>query len=346
MMKNKFVILLHIALLLSLTSCLKNEFMINFELPKTANETYTFLYYASDSKKGWYVEGATMMTKGKGEQKGYTRNPTIVYVFWGSSVPELAFYVERGDNIIIRGDGPNPASWSVEGNEISEEWSKWRLANREALSQKDASRVNDAVAGFVKKNPANPLSTILLLEYYDRRADESGFIRLWKSLKDDALEERWMDLCGRSDMITHSPVGPSNMKEMEVHSFADGLDTLRFGRHPALLYFWRSSGDTRYVDIDSLKSISNSFPDSASRLLADICLEPDSTTWKMALRNDSLKGFVRVWCPRGEADENIKKLGVERTPYFIVFDKKGKAAYRGEDRTEAMAAFRRQKALK
>ena len=43
MMKNKFVILLHIALLLSLTSCLKNEFMINFELPKTANETYTFL---------------------------------------------------------------------------------------------------------------------------------------------------------------------------------------------------------------------------------------------------------------------------------------------------------------
>ncbi len=328
-------------LIFAMSSCVKNEFVVKFDLPSSVNGTYTLLYYASDPKKGWYMENVAMVNGGKEEVKGITRNPAIVYVFNGRHTPAVAFYVERGDEITIKGKSDDPFSWNISGNDLTDKWSEWRMANHEAFAERSYEKINSAVTAFVNKNPSNPLSTILLLEYYDRRADEAGFLKAWDKLKGKALEEKWMDLVARSDMITHSAMAGSEMIPLVVHSFGNGADTLKPGKQPGLLYFWRGSSDSRHDDIAQIRSLSKDYADSSSRIIADICFEPDSTNWRSHLRNDSLEGVIRGWFPRGEADENIRKLAVERTPYFIVYGEDGKIIYRGDESSKALSEFRK-----
>lgn len=327
-------------LLLLLSGCLKNEFTVSFELPASVNETYTLLYYASDPVKGWYMETVAMTHNGKAEVKGFTRNPTLVYVLDGSRTPAIAFYVERGDKILIKGDSPSPSSWNISGNKITEQWSRWRTDNRNILSQRDSERINDAVAKFVETNPDNPLSTLLLMNYFDRRLDKPRFEKLWKKLEDDALEEKWIELTASNDLIDYSPLSPGNIDILRLHTSGNGIDTLVFGNKPVFLYFYRNPTPTRSEDLDVLKELAKLYSDSASRVIADISFEPDSMRWESSLPADSLKGVVRAWVPRAEADSAMMRLGVERTPWVMVYDSKGRLKFRGSDARKAADAFR------
>ena len=183
--------------------CVRNEFDVEVSLPEKVSGHYSFLYYASDPAKGWFAEEMMMVEKGKGAVTGRTRNPSLVWIMDGR--PAALFYAERGDRIRITGDSENPASWRVKGNDVTGRIDGWRHSNRAALSSMDARKVNAAVSGYVRENPSDPVSAILMAVYYDRRADEAGFAATWKMLRDDALEKEWVDLVSRSDISTGGP---------------------------------------------------------------------------------------------------------------------------------------------
>lgn len=323
-----------------LTACVKNEVKVDFELSENVNEAYRTIYYASDKSKGWFAEGVTMVQKGKGELVCLTLNPSIVFVMRGGVSPEAGFYIERGDRITIKGDSPDPLAWEITGNDITDEWSAWRLSERNVLSSRDAARINAAVAGFVKRNPENPLSAILLCVHYDRRLDEEGFRRLWTSLKGKAAEPVWADLVGRNDMPGGVPRFGEDVAEIVAHSAETGADTLGVGRRPVILYFWRKDDISRKEGITALKTLAREYPDSSSATMADICFDPDSVSWRSQLPGDSLKRVVRGWNPKGETDSLMSRLGVRRTPFWMVLDRRGKVAYRGDAADGAQKEFR------
>ena len=333
-------------LFLLLGGCVRNEVTLEFRLPASVNDAYRIFYYASDDSKGWYVENVTMVRSGKGEVKCPTRNPVIVFLMHGGVEPEAGFYAERGDKIIIEGDNPSPFSWKISGNSLTDDWTAWRLKNRDILTSRNASDVNRVVASYVKENPGNPLSAILLCVYYDRRADEAGFKRLWSMLTGDAADPKWAEMIGRSDMLGGSPRFAADVSQFILHTLGNGVDTVRAGKAPMLLYFWRRSDDARYDDIQALRRLAGDFPDSASRFIADICFDPDSLSWRMPMQGDSLKNVVRAWSPRSETDSVFMRLGVARTPFFVVIDRKGKTVFRGENRDDASNAFRKVAAQK
>ncbi len=339
--KISSIVSLIILCILLLQGCVKNEVSIEFSLPAKVNDAYKMTYYASDKAKGWYVETVAAVQQGKAKITLATRNPSLVFIMGNDPVPRAVFYIERGNKIKISGDGNNPVSWMIKGNELSEEWSRWRISSRTALSSANGSKINTAVAYYVKKNPEKPLSTLLLLTYYDRRLNPSGFNSLWKLLKGKALEPKWIQLVGRSDMLPEAPLLPENPNLLILRSLGNGVDTLKLDSIPAILYFWRNADSERDNGINILRNLSKDYPDSASRIIADISFDSDSLSWSSRAKRDSLSKVLRAWEIHAEADTTLMRMGIERTPWFIVLDSKGKQKYAGENPEMADSIFRK-----
>lgn len=323
-----------------LSGCGKNEFHLEFSLPPAASESYSMLYYASDSKKGWLVDQVAVVTGGKGNVKCITRNPTLVYVFQGSMDPALVIYAERGDKIRIQGDNPSPATWRVEGNKINETLTAWRMENREALSQRDPMRINAAVVKFVQANPSDPVATLLMLLYYDRSSDPKGFDSTYRLLNGKALDPKWTDLVSRNDLM--GGYAPLSMKtgSLVFRTAGSGCDTIRFDSVPALLLFANNNYGSRQADLLPLKQFLKDRPDSARALVVDVNMEPDSSAWRYQTRNDSLRGAVRAWVPLAFSDTTARSLGIRSIPTFVVVGKGGAVLYRGASANDAVAKMR------
>lgn len=338
---------LWLMLLTLLTGCVRNEFKVRFDLSAGVDATYRMLYYASDPSKGWVVESVVAVQKGKAESTLVTRNPALVYVFTSGSEPATFFYARRGDEIRISGDGKDPMSWSISGNKINERLSEWRLANRSLLTARGASAsgvtaLNKAVAGYAAGHPDDPVSTLLLLLYYDRDADEAGFRSAWSKLSGDALDGEWRELVSRSDMLEDVPESQPMPRRIVLNTVQTGCDTLTPGRVPMLLYFSRTSCEAYRDHIDSLRRLSRAYTDSSRRVIANVQLEPDSSVRWQSVRADTLSGVVQAWMPLGVSDPTARELGVRRFPFFIVVGRDGKKAYSGPDVAPALKAFRSQ----
>lgn len=326
-----------------LTGC-KPEFNVEFELDPEVNTTCRLLYYASSKKQGMVMEPVVSIEKGKGSLVAPTKYPAVVFIFGSSSsLPAAIFYAERGDKIKITGNGANPADWEIKGNSLSEEWSEWRIANKDAI-MRGGKDLNAEIAKYVEKHPDSKLSTALLLLQYSRRDDEEGFRKLFKSLKAGATSDKQlMTALSLADMPGGELSPGGNLTTMILSAPSGDADTLRFNRGVASIVIFRDgrNRDNLSAETDSLKALLKAYPDSASRMIAHISFDPDSLAWINYVRNDSLKNIARGWMPHGFADSTAIALGVRTTPYYIVADGKGKRVYGGTDYKEAVEKFRK-----
>lgn len=334
---------------LMLGGCVKNEFKVDFEFPKDHLGNYLLSYYAWDARKGRWIERTTSIQEGVASVDGVTRLPTLVYVSDASQPGNsIIIYVERGDKIKISGDGKDMASWNVTGNGLSERWSDWR---KTSYTQKaDTAAFQKRIEEYVKKNPKDELSAILLLTEWNRRRDPEGFAALWNSIDKGSRGQQLVEMCGASDLLGIEFITTaegdieyakdSRLKTLPLRSRDNGIDTLKFTT-PSLLYFFTENNNARRETIDSIKILVKAYPDSAKRVMADIYMDSDSITWASAIRRDSVKGVVRAWVPRGIVEEDMVKMGVTRLPWYVVKDKAAKEAYAGDDLAKATAAFRK-----
>lgn len=333
-------------LLLTATSCLKNEFTAEISLPENVTRTYKTLYYASNSKMGLFMEGVMTVDHGKGLFKGVTRNPLIVYVFGSGNMPVTFFYAERGDKIEITGKSDNPVEWEIGGNDINKQLTEWRLKNVAALkswnvySHQGSEAVNKAVVEYIKGHPSDPVSTLLLLEYYDRESDEAGFVKAWNMLKGKAKDGKWRELVSRGDML-HDPAGSELPSQWVVREIDGSADTIIFRQKPMLLHFNVSSNMSFGSNADKMKSMAQN--SGAAAVFANIIMDTDSMAVDRTVREDSLSTVINAWVPLGISDSNVNKMGVRSVPYLMVVDKQGKTVYRGNDMIKAEQEFEKLK---
>lgn len=349
---SKMFALMACLIVLTLTGCVKNEFKIDFEFPKDHIGNYLLTYYAWDSRGGRWIEHTVSIQEGKATAGCITRLPTLVYVSDASSPNNsMIVYAERGDEIKITGDGMDMSTWGVKGNKVSERWCEWR---KDAYPKKnDKNGFEKTIEDYVRKNPSDQLSAILLLMEWNRRENPEGFVKLWNTLDKNAWNQQLIEMCGAPDLLgvefTTQADGKleyakePGIKSLTVRSRDNGLDTLRFSQVKAsILYFYSELNSSRREIADSLKILSKNYSDSTKRVIVDVYMDSDSMTWVNAIRRDSLKGVVRAWQPRGLAEEDIVKMGVARLPWFIVKDKNGNETYGGDDVDAAVKAFKKE----
>ena len=248
------LLLMLLAVLTVLPSCRKNEFTLTLKLPKNSMGTYTMLYYASDPKKGWIVETVLVPKDGALETKGMTRNPSLVFIFDRAADPAAFFYVRRGDRMVAEGSAPVPSTWMITGNSVSEQISEWRVKHRGALKSGDPKKINAAVAELVKAEPSRPSTALVLYVCFDREIDPGGFKKLEGMLSGDAADSEWLDLVSPGDMAGGEPMLPKAPQTVVLNSLLNGVDTIRFGRVPALLYFGRKNAEGQDGNIAGLKA--------------------------------------------------------------------------------------------
>ena len=328
---------------LMLTGC-KPEFNIKFELASNVDTNCKIVYYASSKKQGLIMEPVANIMQGKGSLTARTKYPTIVYLFQASSpTPSAIFYAKRGDKFKITGDSPNPADWDIKGNAISEEWSKWRLENKQAVAM-GGDALNEAIAKYVKLHPDSKLSAALLILQYSRRDDEKGFLQLFKSLKPGATSDKeFMAALAVADMPSGELTPGADLKTLALSNPSGDADTLRFNSgKPALLIFRDSkSPDNLQAETDSLRFLIRAYPDSATRIIARISFDADSMTWIRTAQGDSLRNIFRGWMPFGVADSAAMAIGVRTVPFYVVADGKGKRLYGGTNLVTAIREFRK-----
>ena len=327
--------------LVVLTACGKNEFKLEFELASDVTENYDVNYYASDKNGGKTIQAVASVREGKCELTGFTKFPTLMYVTKRRSLLPLVIYAERNNKIEISGEDKDPLYWDIKGNEINETLSLWRESNKEIMKKCLPDSVNEAVGRFVEENPENPVSTILMLCYFNRKENEKRYDELMGLLKGEAKNQDWLMMIGRTDQLYHSYSYPARLENMVMRSTKKGGDTLVIDKkNPVLLLFWETGYSKRKAIIDSIKALEKEFPDSA-RIIADVCLDIDSVGWRNAMKKDSLyKEMKRFWAPSGLAHTTMMKLKVDAIPYFIVFNKEGVQTYRGADLSEAIKEYR------
>jgi len=326
-----------------LQSCVKNEFKVEFALGPGVSTSYRLFYYASDKRTGWHMETIATVDKGKGDARCITRLPTIVYLYTlGSGRPVLVFYASRGDDVKITGTTDDPYLWEIGGNSINEGLSLWRKANADVLRKGDAAGINTAVAEFVVKNPDSVVSTILLLTAFSRRDDEKGFASLWRRLEGDALDEDMIRLIGRTDQPAVELSREGQVKAMKLHCVGDTMRVYDPKKYAAtILYFWRNGGAKRQETIDSLRRLTLLPAYKDRGMVVSINFDAEDMAWMSSARTDSLDNAFDAWIFAGEADSRMLGLGVPRTPYFIVADRKGRQLYRGSDYVSASRVFRK-----
>lgn len=331
---------LYILAVILLAACGSKGFSLEFSLPAATDTNYTVRYYASDKRGGMTVESVVIIAKGKGSIKCPAIKPCLLYLYTGSAAP-LAIFAERGDKITVEGKSADPYAWTIGGNDINLRLSQWRNDNAKTLAANNPDSTNLAVARFVMNNPEAEIAPILLLTSFSRNDDETLFRRLWQRLPDQGTAREWARMAARADMpdgIIHTP---GRLRSMAMRSLANGIDTICPDSVKAtILFFWNNGLDNRKETFDSIKALVREFSDSASRVIADVCLDPDSLGWRSPLRSDSLEKVVRMWAPAGMADPRLMRLGVTRSPFYIVFSPDGHQRYRGDNREDAFKTFR------
>lgn len=345
--------LLALAAMLATGSCVKNEFELDFAFSPDVWGNYVVTYYASNSKTGMWMESTVPLHDGKYKLHGVTRYPTVVYVSRGREAA-VVLYAEHGDHLVLGGSSPDPLEWTLEkGNKISRRLCDWRVANAKTLRAAVADSVNAAVKREVLAAPDSPASSIILLTYYDRRADERGFAYLWNALRSGAKRNEMARLCGSTDLVgdaIYTPVGDGDLRRSGsgallrsiVVPVAGGRRQLlaTSGHGASILYFGRNGMAGRERDIDTLRSLARQWGDSASRLIVSVSLDPDSTAWLNSMRSDSLSKAVHAWMPLGQADERLRLLGVGGAGWWLVTDSLGRPSYSGREAVAASKAMR------
>lgn len=336
---NRYLTFLLLAVMLLGTGCRRKEFTLEFAMDSTDSGNWRVVYYASDKKGGYLQESVAVVSNGKGTLACAAVNPSVIWLYTAGQQP-IVIYAERGDKIIISGSASQPYKWNVSGNEINEAMTAWRNENADVLASGNPTDVNNAVARYVMANPESEINGLLLLSAYDRLLNPLEFNNLWARVY-PSQRIRWAQLTGRSDIMTARAANPGLLRSMRLRTLGNGIDTLRTAKvKGSLLFFWSSGLDNRKATFDSLRTLVKEYPDSSRRIIADICLDSDSITWKSPLRNDSLKGVVRGWMPAGLADTVLMSLGVTRSPYYLVVDTEGRQKYSGDDSKTAFETFR------
>lgn len=326
---------------LAATGCSKNEFTIDFSLPEDVTVNVSASYHAADKHGGIQIEAVAPVSHGKGLLKGVTRLPVLVYLTMGNSKIPTVVYAERGNEIKADGDNNRMETWRFSGNKLNEKWSDWRNTYADTIASGDNRKINAAVAEYVCANPSEPLSTLLLLTSFSRKDDEGLFRSLWFKLEGEARDPKWTELASRADQPSMALTQPGKLKSIVMRSATNGVDTLRTDSVKASLFFFWTTGLTKRKEyIDSLKKLVTEFPDSSSRIIADVFMEADSMAWRSPLRGDSLHKANRLWAPAGMADSRLIDLEVRQSPFFIVFSPDGNQRYRGAEISEALSEFR------
>lgn len=311
----------------------------------------------------YYNEQGEMQTaifpsdKGKFFIKGQTGRGTMVEILSGDYRPLGRFWAEPGDKIELTLDVKNPANITAKGNDVSERWSTFLRDNARVMGALDPQAKNALVAKYVRQNPDDLVSTLLVLTSYDHSVDPEGGRALLEKISPKAQPDYLVQALSANLARITGGQAAQTLVAFPYLNTADSLDTYnpRHHRHTVLVFTDDASGRP-----DSLsQALQRLQRGRTARQLAilDFSLCTDTMTWHRQLRQDTTvvpralsqqsarcalpaatesTVWRHAWAPGSVAAPALGRMALPRLPFIIVADSTGHQLYRGQSITQAL----------
>lgn len=307
-------------------TCCGNHFSVQGQIAGLGNQNIHVIFASTAGVNDFY----TMTKNDRFELKGEAGDWTVVAIFDGQNQPLATLVFNKGDNLKIKGDMTQRHNLRVEGNDLNEEWYQFRAEHASQYRDGNPEGRDTAIEKYVKGNPSNILSTVLLLFDYSQLNNKAKIDRMLAKLEPDAkpsaLLTSYTALMGkkRKPVTTLLPL-------VLLESKGDFSTYSPTTSQASLLYLWNV--DTGHsTAIASMKQLAGSF---GSRLqVGDICLEPDSMVWQSIVKRDATT-WRHYWAPEGPLNRQLINLDIRFTPHFVVTDSLGNICYNGNRLHEA-----------
>lgn len=319
------IIAASLLIILIAASCSKKKyFTISGQIEGLGAQTISITYFAD----GGIKRQSHPAVDGKFALRGQSSVATLCIVesYDGSELATLV--VSDGDEITIKGQLGNPASFQVKGNAPSSKIAQWSADNAALLSSRNAAKINEAVAEFIRNNRKDVAAAALLVtKFYT-----PGFEQLADSLLTgiDPAVRRPEILQGYNSLLAAQL---TKHQAGEINAFNICLrndSTVQFNpatQSYSILAFRPATSSANDSVVKTLRRLVKDHPKRRLKIL-EISMARDSALWKQSTARDSAT-WLQAWAPGSVASREFHKLAIPVLPFFILTDSTGMQVYRG-----------------
>lgn len=297
------------------------EFTINGKIKGIGNQSLQLVYYADGAVK---TKNATT-NNGAFSFTGSSAQPVIADIYAGGDGLIGRVIIKNGENVECEFDKNNLYKLSMSGTTANEEWAKFLSQNSEIFASGNAFKINQLIETYIGDHKDNIVSTALLVTEYRAAGNEHRADSLLSSINADARPQSIVESYSAMLLRVNSTTTKDNLRSISLYTTEDTTFIYNPTRSTmSLLCFTTDRSDSIAT---TLGTLSEAY-DNRRLAIVDISLLKDTTEWKHSIKNDSA-AWTQAWLPGAVMARQIERLGVPRTPYFIVVDSTAAQVYRG-----------------
>jgi len=321
-MKKQLLYYIALTMMLVLSACHSDKFRIEARIDGIGTQNVQIIYATSEGVVSDWVTASDDRIS----YEGFASELTVVNVLsdGGDLIARLA--LKNGDDVKFRGAFNDPFNVQFKGSDITEQWQKFTQDHFEEISTSNQPMLDIAIEKFVRENPDNVVSTLLLLYDYGSLRNTKAIDEMLDKIDDKAkplsLLQTYQTLRNEQNQTQSNhfyliDLYNSNGKWSTLRKLSNGYN---------ILWLWSRSDENRYAIVDSLKQLSKTY---GKRLkIVDICIDGDTVTWHNVLRNDSTN-WEHYWAPGGPESKYMTSIVTYTSPTYMLIDSFGAYNYRG-----------------
>lgn len=329
MHKTSIPLLLLALLAVAISACSSGKFKISGKLSDITSANLHIAYYTVNGVKDAWV---TTHDNGSFEFTGESAEPTMAVIYDTQSQAIACIEVQNGDAIEVSGSPDKRYQLTISGSETNEKWSGFLNEHAKQFEAGNKAATNAAIEKYIKANPDDLTSTLLLLVNYDSSNDPERAKNLLNGISTDAKP---LSIICAFEALT-ATIGKSQTEGSLPILLMINAQTGKFGQLKynasslTLLYIWGGDNEqTHKADIGRLKTLHSATSDKRLQI-ADISLEADSSFWRSTIARDSAQ-WLQFWVPEGPLGVDLKPLHITSTPLAVLADSTGRVLWRGAD---------------
>lgn len=305
-----------------LTGCTSSDFTIQAQLDGVSERTVIIAY---NSDHGVVTERVKLEEGNSFTYRGSSDQYTLVSLWdlQGQLIAQLVAH--NGDKMSIKSDGLQLPTTQVTGNEVTDQWMKFRKDNHQVYDSHDTSTIDRLIEQYIGQHPDQLLSTVLLVADYSQLDGGKHTRQLLQGIHAEARPQRLV--ASIEYLMERHKDMPERVTTLTLYRLGKGFEDLKVNEQATVLLFWSRNDETRKACVESMRAMSKRAGDKIQ--LADILVDPDTTQWSKTVKNDSAT-WAHWWAPGGVMDPMLGGIPITRTPLFVVTDSTGRVTHSGQ----------------
>ena len=327
-MKQLKLIVILLTTAMMFAACSSDSFRLEARIEGLGTQNVQIVYATSDGvQSDWVTANDDRLS-----YEGFAPELTVLQVLDSDNRLIARMAVKNGDKLKFRGTLTDPMGIEFKGSDASEEWSKFIKENKELYDAGNQPMLDIAIEKFIRENPDNVVSTLLLIFDYGSLANTDAIDKLLGTINDDAKPLFLISTYQTLRNERSKSESNNHFYMLDLYESTGKWSTFRANGHSfSLLWLWSRDDAKHRATADSIKQLAKSY---GKRLqVADVLVDGDTTVWRATFKADSTD-WTHFWAPGGPNGRYMNTISTFTTPRYLLIDSLGIYNYRGESLAE------------